>query len=245
MTIEQRLRDALHGTDDYQPNADLFAKVKRSIEEDAAHRRRIYRIVLGTVVFLGVVAAWFALWWNPQPDEPPLPWWSVVAVGLVIMVAIVVVLGPAIRRFSHAYTDDIFRTSPGTGRRFRALFDVAYYLVFIGMILLFVPFSPDPSWTGPDGFATLLEEGTILIGVLLLAMGILHAITVFILPMTGLVFAANLHRAKVHETKDEWPPEVRRAHRTVNIGLVVLAVWIAINVIPLVLMVVLGILFES
>jgi hypothetical protein len=245
MTIEQRLRDALHGADDYQPNADLFAKVKRSIEEDTAHRRRIYRIVLGAVVFLGVVAAWVAPWWNPQPDELPLPWWAGVAVFLVIMVAIVVVLGPAIRRFSHAYTDDIFSTSPETGRRFRALFDVAYYLVFIGMILVSVPFSPDPSWTGSDGFTTFLEEGTIAIGVLLLAMGILHAITVFILPMTGLVFAANLHRAKVHETKHEWLPEVRRAHRTVNIGLVVLAVWIAINVIPLVLVFALGILFES
>lgn len=244
MTTEQRLRDAMRGTEGYQPAPDLFAKVQRSIHEDGLHRRRVRWIIAGCAAFVAVIVAWLAVWWDPQPDTSPLPWWSVAVVVGVIQVAIVLVLGPAIRRFGRAYTTDIFRTSPGTGDRFLSLLDVAYYLTFTGIVLTSIPYAENPSWTGPDGLATLVEEGTIGIGLLLLAMGILHALTIFVLPMIGLVFAANRHRTMVHQTKREQSPEIRRAHRTVNLVLIVLAVWTAIFVIPLLLLNILGIVFN-
>ncbi|MBI2237588.1 MAG: hypothetical protein HYU54_03565, partial [Actinobacteria bacterium] len=45
MSLEERLREVLRRTDEYEPSPDLFARVRRSIEEDAAHRRRIRRAV--------------------------------------------------------------------------------------------------------------------------------------------------------------------------------------------------------
>jgi hypothetical protein len=243
MTMEQRLRDVGHGSETYHPAPDLFAKVKRSIHEDGLHRRRVRRVIAGCATFAAVIIAWLAVWWNPQPDASPLPWWSLVAVVVALEIAIVGALGPAIRRYGRAYVADVFRTSQGTGTRFLSLFDVAYYLVFIGLVLTSIPFADDPAWMGPDGLARLLEEGSVRVGLLLLAMGVLHAITIFVLPMVGLVFAANRHRTDVHQTKDEWAPEVRRAHRTVNITLIVLGIWIVINVIPLLILQFIGLAF--
>lgn len=244
MTIEQRLRDAMRGTEGYQPAPDLFAKVKRSIHEDGLHRRRVRRIVLACVAFVALIVAWLAIWWNPQPDASPLPWWSVVTVVVVIQIALVLILGPTIRRFGKAYAADLFRTSPGTGSRFLSLLDVAYYLVFSGIVFIAVPYAEDPSWIGSGGLAALVEEGALRIGLLLLAMGVLHATTIFVLPMIELIFAANRHRTVVHQTKDEWAPEVRRAHRTVNYVLIVVASTAAIIVIPFVLLHIIGIAFN-
>lgn len=243
MTTEQRLRDAMQGTNGYDPAPDLFAKVQRSIQEDGLHRRRMRRIVLGCVGFTALIVLWLAIWWDPQPDMSPLPWWSIVVVILVIQLAIVLVLGPIIRRFGKAYTSDIFRTSPGTGSRFLSLLDVAYYLVFTGIAFMAIPFAESPSWMGSDGLGVLIEEGTLRIGLLLLVMGILHATTIFVLPMIGLIFAANRHRTLVHQTKDEWAPEVRRAHRTVSIVLILVTAFVAIVVIPSVLLRVVGLFF--
>ncbi len=245
MTIEQRLRDAMQGTDGYEPAPDLFAKVQRSIHEDRLHRRRVRRIVLGCVAFLVLIAGWLAIWWDPQPDASPLPWWSVVAVIVVLQMALVLILGPSIRRFGKAYAADIFRTSPGTGNRFLSLLDAAYYLVFTGMVLLAVPFAEHSAWTGSRGLSVLIEEGALRIGVLLLAMGMLHALTIFALPMVGLIFAANRHRTVVRQTKNEWAPEVRRAHRTVNVVLILVAAFVAINVIAPLLLSLLGFFFNA
>jgi hypothetical protein len=66
-------------------------------------------------------------------------------------------------------------------------------------------------------------------------MGAMHATTIFALPFAGLVFAANRHRTLVGETKDEWSPEVRRAHRTVNVALVVVAIVLGLLSFPLLL----------
>lgn len=244
MTIEQRLRDAMQGTEGYEPAPDLFAKVQLSIHEDGLHRRRVRRVVFACVAFVALIVAWLAVWWNPQPDASPLPWWSVVTVVVVIQIALVLVLGPAIRRFGNAYAADIFRTSPGTGNRFLSLLDVAYYLVFSGIVFIAIPFAEDPAWTGSGGLAALVEEGAIRIGLLLLAMGVLHAITIFVLPMVGLIFAANRHRTVVHQTKNEWAPEVRRAHRTVNYVLIVVALLAAMTVIPFVILNIIGIAFN-
>lgn len=230
MTIEERIRDAMRSTESYEASPDLFAKVWRSIEEDRIHRHRVRRIVIATVVFVASIATWLAVWWDPRPDAAPLPWWSIVAAAVAIEVAIVIVVGPAIRRFGRIYADDVFRTGPETGGRFLALLDVAYYLVFTGVVLVSIPLDPDPAWNMPGGVAAVLREEALGIGVLLLVMGLLHAITIFVLPFAGLVFASTRHRAMVRASKADWPPDVRRAHRLVTVVIVVAGAFAAIQI---------------
>lgn len=244
MTVEERLRNALRDTDEYQPSPDLFVKVKRSIDEDRAHRRRVLRIAAGVAAFVAAVAVWVAIWWDPAPGREPLPWWSVVAVVVAVEVAVVAVVGPAIRRFGRSYVDDVFRTNPATGGWFLALLDVAYYLAFSGIILVFIPFEPAPEWLGAGGLALMLQEAVVAVGLLVLAMGLLHALTIFVLPFAGLVFASTRHRMLVHESKGEWAPEVRRAHRTVTIVLIAIGIVIAWQLIGL-LIAVLGAVLGS
>ena len=242
MTMEQRLRDAMRATETYEPSRDLFAKVQRSIDEDTQHRRRVRTIVVGIVAFVVAIGVWLAAWWNPQPGAASLPWWSIVSAAVAIEIAIVIVVGPAIRRFGRIYADDIFRTGVGTGGRFLTLLDVAYYLVFAGFVLFSIPLEPDPSWTGPSGVAAVVQEESARIGLLLLLMGILHAITIFVLPFAGLVFASTRHRAAVRIGKANWKPDVRRAHRLVNFVLVALAIVIGLEIVSLALSLVLGLL---
>ena len=158
MTMERRIQDAMRATAAYEPSPDLFAKVQKSIDQDKAHRRRVRNIVLGVVVFVVAIASWFAVWWNPQPDAARLPWWSIVTAAVIVEIAVVVIVGPAIRRFGSIYADDIFRTCPETGGRFLALLDVAYYLVFVGVVAISIPLEPDPAWSLPGGVSAVVQE---------------------------------------------------------------------------------------
>lgn len=233
MTIEERIRDAMGETGAYEPSGDLFAKVQRSIEEDRLHRRRIRSVVIGGMAFIAAVVAWLAVWWNPQPDAARLPWWSIVAAVVAFEVVIVIALGPAIRRFGRAYADDVFRTNPQTGGRFLALLDVAYYLVFSGLVLVSIPMDSELAWSRPGGAVAVLQEEGLRLGGVILAIGLLHAVTIFVLPFVGLVFASTQHRARVHTDKDDWPVEVRRAHRMVTVVVVVIGVFVAFQVLGL------------
>ena len=66
-----------------------------------------------------------------------MSWWVIELVTNVILIAIVVVLGPVIKRFGRAYAGDIFRANPRTGKSYLVLMDVAYYLIFSAYILPF------------------------------------------------------------------------------------------------------------
>lgn len=229
MTIEGRVRDALQAADAYAPSPDLFAKVVRSIEDYHARRTRVRRTVGAIGGLVVATGAFLALLWDAAPQGNPLPWWSIVVVLEVTMAAIIVGVGPAIRRFGRSYVEDVFRTSPATGLRFLSLLDIAYYLVFAAYALLWVPFRPEQSWVmGADALATMLQQGVLMVGGLLLLMGVLHALTIAVLPFIGLVFTSTRHRIEVPGGKQQWSPEVWRAHRTVNVVLIVaviLLVW--------------------
>jgi hypothetical protein len=245
MTIEQRIREAMQATGSYEPSPDLFAKVQRSIEEDTAHRRRVRNIVIGVVAFVAAIALWLAAWWDPQPGASPLPWWSIAVAAVAVEIAIVIVMGPAIRRFGRIYADDIFRTGPGTGGRFLTLLDVAYYLVFAGFVLVSIPMDPDPSWNLTGGVAAIAQEEGTRIGLLVLLMGLLHAVTIFVLPFAGLVFASSRHRAKVRTRKADWSPDVRRAYRVVTFVIVVVGAVVVTQVASLLLSLLVGVLDGS
>ena len=91
----------------------------------------------------------------------------------------------------------------------------------------------------------VVQEESARIGLLLLMMGILHAITIFVLPFAGLVFASTRHRAAVRIGKANWKPDVRRAPRLVPIVLVALAVLVGLQIVSLAFSLVVGLLVGS
>ena len=194
MSVEQLLRETLHRADDYDPSPDLFARVQRSIEEDRAHRRRMRQVRFAVAAGMAVVVAYLAVMAETVGGAVTWPWWSLELLTTSVMLVIVVVLGPLIRRFGRIYAADVFRANPPTGDRFLALLDIAYYLVFLAMILLTVSVSPERAWLGPDGLTSYLEHAFMRIGDLLLFMGLLHSVTIVVLPILGLVFADGWRR---------------------------------------------------
>ncbi len=113
-----------------------------------------------------------------------MTWWAIEIGANAVLVAIVVVLGPLIKRFGRAYAGDIFRANPRTGKSYLVLMDIAYYLVFTAYILFTVTLRQRPEWrSAPVG--AQLEAEIIRIGGILLLMGILHGLNVLSLPLIG------------------------------------------------------------
>ncbi len=104
-----------------------------------------------------------------------MDWWVLEMLVTSLLVALVLVLGPLIKRFGKSYAADVFRADPRPGKAYLVLMDIAYYLIFGALILFTVSFEPDPGWGRVVG-AAQLESETIRIGVLLLVMGLLHGV---------------------------------------------------------------------
>ncbi len=95
-------------------------------------------------------------------------------------------------------------------------------------------FTPQADWGG--GLAGQVEQELERIGGLLLAMGILHAITIAALPVIGLVFASNWRRAVRAELGPDAPPpdpQAERADRIVRIIVWAVAAFLALQAIGL------------
>ena len=103
MTIEQLLGDALHAADEFDPSPDLFAKVQRSIEEDAAHRRRLRRALAWGAAVLISVCAYLAVTVRVSGGVASMSVPALELLTTALMIGVVVVLGPAIRRFGETY----------------------------------------------------------------------------------------------------------------------------------------------
>ena len=237
MTIEQQLTRALRSADRVEPSDDLWSRVVHSIEEDRAHRRRDR---IATVVTAATVACLVLIGAVGSTDgplgrfvRPPV----MEAIETTLLVALVIVLGPAIRRFGRGYADDLWRASPTTPTALLRLLDVAYLLVFTGFILLTAEF--EATGTVPtqrlDCFAAdvtcrsiggQLESTAQRVGGLLLTMGILHAVTLALLPAVALV--SNSTRLG------------RRLPRWLVIAFAVLCVLVAVQVLPALVALVIG-----
>jgi hypothetical protein len=76
MTVEERLTDAFRAADQYQPSPDLFAKVTRSIEEDASHRRRVRSMAISVVAALGFIAAYLFIAVDRVDGAFEMPFWT-------------------------------------------------------------------------------------------------------------------------------------------------------------------------
>jgi len=69
--------------------------------------------------------------------EADMDWWILELITVGVMIAVVGVLGPLIKRFGKAYAADVFRANPRTGKSYLVLMDFAYYMIF-GAYVLFV-----------------------------------------------------------------------------------------------------------
>ena len=197
MNVEQRLVDALRSGDQVEASPDLWTRVVHSIEEDQAHRRRVTAstaAVIGTLVVLFVVGV-LGLTDGPLGRFVRLPVMELIET--VALVAVVAVLGPAIRRFGRGYAADLWPVTPSTATALLRLLDVAYVLIFGGFILMTVDFNFETS-SGPAFDCILsavechtvqaqIEDACIRLGGLVLVMGILHAVTIIVLPVVALI----------------------------------------------------------
>lgn len=110
-------------------------------------------------------------------------WWIPELVTDLVLFAIVVVLGPLLKRFGRAYAGDVFRANPRTGKSYLVLMDVAYYLIFASYILFTVSFEPRQGWE--DSIAAVLQHQVVRVAGMLLLMGLLHGLNVLSLPLVG------------------------------------------------------------
>jgi hypothetical protein len=100
----------------------------------------------------------------------------------VLLLLIVFVLGPLIKRFGRGYAGDVFRANPRTGKSYLVLMDIAYYLIFIAYILFTVTLTPPLDWASRG---VQVESELIRVGGMLLIMGVLHGLNVLSLPLIG------------------------------------------------------------
>ena len=113
-----------------------------------------------------------------------MEWWILEAVVTAVLIAIVLVLGPLIKRFGRSYAADVFRANPRTGKSYMVLMDIAYYLIFTAYILATAAFAPRDEWASTVS-ATQVEESLMRVGGMLLIMGVLHGLNVLSLPVIG------------------------------------------------------------
>ena len=153
-----------------------------------------------------------------------VPWWSVEIALTALLAVLVVVLGPLIKRFGQIYIRDVFRANPATGARFLTLFDIAYYLVFFGYVLVTARYSPPEGWSTVD-LGAALRPASLRVGGLLLLIGILHGFALASLPVIGLLFGSVWRRAERAALGEDAPPADPRAEAADRIARVLVAVF--------------------
>ena len=112
-----------------------------------------------------------------------MSWWVIELITNLVLIGIVVILGPLIKRFGRAYAGDVFRANPRTGKSYLILMDVAYYLIFSAYILFTIRFEPSAGWE--NSAAAQLQDEVVRVGGMLLLMGMLHGLNVLSLPLIG------------------------------------------------------------
>jgi hypothetical protein len=112
-----------------------------------------------------------------------MSWWVIELITNLVLIGIVVVLGPLIKRFGRAYAGDVFRANPRTGKSYLVLMDVAYYLIFAAYVLFTVTFEPSVQWERSN--AAVLQDEVVRVAGMLLLMGALHGLNVLSLPLIG------------------------------------------------------------
>jgi hypothetical protein len=189
--LESRLRDALYaeaGQVDESP--DLFERIKGSIEDDARRRRWRRQVAAITGTALAAFASVLVGVTDFRGGDLFMDWRILELVTTALLVGIIIVLGPFIKRFGKSYAAEVFRANPGTGKSFIVLMDFAYYLVF-GAYVLFTPVLTRPdTWSAVVNGVQLKAEIIKVAGILLL-MGVLHGVNLLLLPIIGRLLMLN------------------------------------------------------
>lgn len=194
MSLEQRLTDALHHLDRYQPSPDLFDRTTRSIDEDREHRRRVLVAVsVSTVLAVALTVFFGSVVSRNDLGQLVVPKWSIVSAQLVLSVALMFALAPMIRRYGQPFLQSAFHMSPETGRNFSRVLDVAYYLSFGGLIVLSTSIT-DPFSTRV--FPADLKIPLLELGRFLILMGLAHAMNLIVIPVVGLISGSTVRRAR-------------------------------------------------
>ena len=235
MNTEQELRAALERIDDYVASPDLFARVTGTLAEDARYRARLRRLAAGALVGVVVLVGWFAVVGSIDGGRVVVPGWSLEVAVTLLLVTLVVVLGPALRRFGAAYLIGALGKQSAT--RFAALLDVAYFLVCAGYVLVTTSLLPDVVATPVD--PEQLIRASWRIGGLALVLGALHTLTILAVPLVGLVLRSIRWRAAPGAAPQ---PRAHAADRVALASVIVLGVCLAaIAGIAVVLVVVVGV----
>lgn len=183
MSFESRIRRALSQADGYQPSPDLFARVVRSIEQDRAYRRRRAAVFGVTVVLSAALAGLVVVTGSVVDGAFRVPRWAMEIVEWCVAVTVVIALGPAMRRSGRHLVIDLFGGETDA-RRFLDLLDIAFYLVFAGVILTSAELT---GLQAAPPIGLLLDEARVRIATLLVVMGVLHSVTVVTLPVVTLL----------------------------------------------------------
>jgi hypothetical protein len=209
MRLEDRLRDALFaGLEQVEESPDLFARVQASIDD--LTRRRQWRRRVAAVALAAVVALAALLYAviDYREGELLMDWWILELITTGILVAIVILLGPFIKRFGKSYAAEVFRSNPGTGKSFIVLTDFAYYLIFGAYVLFTITFQRHSGWTDTVNAAQLMTETQKIAGIFLL-MGVLHGANLLMLPIIGRLLTLNrqldleMRKTDSHKTKQD------------------------------------------
>ena len=121
-----------------------------------------------------------------------MSWWALEIATDALLVILVLVLGPFIKRFGRSYAGDVFHANPRTGKSYLVLMDIAYYLIFSAYILFTVNFSRQLDWQTTVG-AEQLQSETVRVGGMLLLLGVLHGLNVLSLPVVGRLLGLSRH----------------------------------------------------
>jgi hypothetical protein len=119
-----------------------------------------------------------------------MDWWILEIITISVLVAVVGVLGPLIKRFGKGYAADVFRANPRTGKSYLVHMDFAYYMIFGAYILFVTKWEPDQGWEQQVN-AQQLQGSAARLGGMVLLMGLLHGLNVLTLPVIGRVFTLN------------------------------------------------------
>ncbi len=127
MKLENQLREALFaGARQIEASPDLFDRVQGGIEDDRRRRSwraKVFRVSAVTAAALALV---LVLVTDYRNGELIMAWWFLEIITIAVLIGIVIVLGPFIKRFGRSYAAEVFRSNPGTGKSFIVLTDFAY-----------------------------------------------------------------------------------------------------------------------
>jgi hypothetical protein len=203
MSVEQLLRQTLQRADTYEVSPDLFARVQRSIEEDRAHRRRVRTALAWSVAGLLAVAVYLVALAEVVDGRVTWPWWALEILTAAILITLILMVGPLIRRFGDVFARSVFVANPPTAQHFLRVLDVAYYLVFSAFVIIETQVVPREEWLGPNGTAVHIERLAERVGGMLLLMGLLHAVTIAALPVLGVIFSSIWRQLTPEERRSD------------------------------------------